>query len=109
VEILLTDLDAPLLLDFLGHLEKDRGNSVRTRNARLTAIRSFLHYASFRDVAQLPVIRRSLSIPMKRFDKPMLGYLSREERTVRPPGTTNTEHPPASTTRPPERAIAFRR
>jgi integrase/recombinase XerD len=79
VEIVLTDLDAPLLLDFLAHLEKDRGNSVRTRNARLTAIRSFLHYASFRDVAQLPVLRRSLSIPMKRFDKPMLGYLSREE------------------------------
>ncbi len=79
VEILLTDLDAPLLLDFLGHLETDRGNSVRTRNARLTAIRSFLHYASFRAVAQLPVLRRSLSIPMKRFDKPMLGYLSRDE------------------------------
>jgi integrase/recombinase XerD len=79
VEIVLPDLDAPLLLDFLGYLERDRGNSVRTRNARLTAIRSFLHYASLRDVAQLPVLRRSLAIPMKRFDKPMLGYLSREE------------------------------
>jgi integrase/recombinase XerD len=79
VEIALSDLDAPLLLEFLGHLEKDRGNSVRTRNARLTAIRSFLHYASLRDVTQLPVLRRSLAIPMKRFDRPMLGYLSREE------------------------------
>ena len=39
----------------------------------------FLHCASFRDVAALPVLRRSLSIPMKRFDKPMPGYLFREE------------------------------
>jgi integrase/recombinase XerD len=79
VDLTLCDLDAPLLLGFLDHLEKDRGNSVRTRNARLTAIRSFLHYAALRDVTQLPVLQRSLLIPMKRYDKPMLGFLSREE------------------------------
>ena len=79
VDLRLCDLDAPLLLGFLDHLEKDRGNSVRTRNVRLTAVRSFLHYAALREVTQLPVLQRSLSIPMKRYDKPMLGFLSREE------------------------------
>lgn len=79
VEIALCDLDAPLLLGFLDHLEKDRGNAIRTRNARLSAIRSFLHYADTRDITALPVLRRSLAIPMKRYDKPLLGFLSREE------------------------------
>lgn len=79
VDLTLRDLDPPLLLGFLDHLEKDRGNSARTRNARLTAVRSFLHYAASRDVTQLPVLQRSLMIPMKRYDKPMLGFLSREE------------------------------
>ncbi len=79
VEIALSDLDAPLLLGFLDHLEKERGNSIRTRNSRLTAVRSFLHYAATRDVTALPVVRRTLSIPIKRYDKPLLGFLSREE------------------------------
>ncbi len=79
VDFALRDLDASLLLGFLDHLESDRGNSVRTRNARLTAVRSFLHYASLRDVTELPALQRSLAIPMKRFDKPLLGFLSRQE------------------------------
>ncbi len=79
VDLLLRDLDASLLLAFLDHLEEDRGNSVRTRNARLAAIRSFLHYASSRNITELPVLQRSLAIPMKRYDKPLLGFLSREE------------------------------
>jgi site-specific recombinase XerD len=79
VDFALRDLDASLLLGFLDHLENDRGNSVRTRNARLTAVRSFLHYASLRDVTELPALQRSLAIPMKRFDKPLLGFLSRQE------------------------------
>jgi len=79
VHLVLGDLDPPFLLGFLDHLEKQRGNSVRTRNARLTAVRSFLHYASSRDVMELPVLQRSLAIPMKRYDKPLLGFLSRSE------------------------------
>src|SRR5262245_5813531 len=43
----LEDLDAPLVLGFLSHLEAQRGNSARTRNARLAAIRSFMRFASF--------------------------------------------------------------
>jgi integrase/recombinase XerD len=75
----LTDLDAPLVLDFLDHLEAERGNSARTRNARLAAIHSFMRYAALRDPASLPVTARVLAIPAKRFDKPVLGYLSREQ------------------------------
>ena len=75
----LADLDAPLILDFLDHLETDRGNTARTRNARLAAIHSFMRYAAIRDPASLPVTQRVLAIGSKRFDHPVLGYLSREQ------------------------------
>jgi site-specific recombinase XerD len=75
----LADLDAPLVLDFLDHLESVRGNSVRTRNARLAAIHSFMRYAALRDPASLPITQRVLAIPAKRFDRPVLGYLTREQ------------------------------
>ena len=78
----LPDLDAPMVLDFLDHLETQRGNSARTRNLRLTAIRSFMRYASLREPTLLPVAQRVLAIPVKRFDRPVLGYLSREEITA---------------------------
>lgn len=79
VELTLDDLDAPFLLNFLESLEKERGNSVRTRNARLAAVKSFLRYAASRDIVSLPVLQRSLAIPTKRCDKPLLGFLTREE------------------------------
>lgn len=72
------DLDAPLFA-FLDHLEKDRGNSVLSRNARLAAIRTFLKYASHHDLASLATFERALAIPLKRFDRPMVGFLSRPE------------------------------
>ena len=75
----LGDLDAPMVLDFLDHLETERGNSARTRNLRLTAIRSFMCYAPLREPTLLPVAQRVLAIPVKRFDRPVLGYLSRDE------------------------------
>ncbi len=75
----LADLDAPLVLDFLDHLETERGNSARTRNARLAAVHSFMRYAAIRDPAALPVTQRVLAIPAKRFDRPVLGYLTREQ------------------------------
>ena len=55
-----------------------RGNSARTRNARLAAIHSFMRYAAVRDPASLPVTGRVLAIPAKRFDRHVLGYLSRD-------------------------------
>lgn len=75
----LADLDAPLVLGFLDHLEKERGNSIRSRNARLAAIRSFLHYAAHHDPASLHGIERVLAVPLKRFERPLLSFLSREE------------------------------
>ena len=77
--LILADLDAQLILDFLDHLEKERSNGARTRNARLAALRSFLKYASHYDLTALLVIEQVLAIPMKRFDRPVLGFLSREE------------------------------
>jgi site-specific recombinase XerD len=75
----LADLDAPAVLAYLDHLEHRRRNCVRTRNARLAALRAFLKFAAARDPACLPVVQRVLAIPMKRFRRPLLGYLSREE------------------------------
>ncbi|MFT3764787.1 MAG: site-specific integrase [Minicystis sp.] len=75
----LADLDAPIILAFLNHLERDRHNSIRSRNARLAALRSFYHYVASREPVQLPLVQRVLAIPTKRHDRPMLGFLSREE------------------------------
>jgi site-specific recombinase XerD len=77
--IRLTDLNANLVLAFLDHLEQVRKNAVRSRNARLAAIRSFLKYAAHHDVSALQVIQQTMAVPMKRFDRPMLGFLSRDE------------------------------
>jgi integrase/recombinase XerD len=79
VALAMADLDAPFILAFLDHLENERGNSVRTRNVRLAAIRSFLHYAAHQDPISLPIISRVLAIPTKRFDQAVLGFLSRVE------------------------------
>ena len=66
-------------MTFLDHLEQQRHNSVRSRNARLAALRSFLKFAGHRDVASLQVIERALGVPVKRFERPMFGYLTRDE------------------------------
>jgi site-specific recombinase XerD len=55
------------------------GFSLRSRNLRLTALRAFLKFAARRDVSSFYVIERALRVPMKRFERPMLGFLSREE------------------------------
>lgn len=91
----LGDLDAETIAAFLNHLETKRHNSVRTRNARFAALRAFLKYAVARDPASLPTVQRVLTIPMKRFVRQTLGYLSREEVTVvlqAPDGSTWSGH-----------------
>ena len=75
----LQDITPTLILAFLDHLERDRGNVVRTRNARLAALRAFLKFAGHRDVDALHVVEQALGVPMKRFERPMLGFLTREE------------------------------
>ena len=73
------DLDAPLIGDFLDHLEHDRGNSPRTRNARLAAIHSLFGYAALRCPEHAEQITRVLAIPPKRFDKALVTWLTEDE------------------------------
>ena len=77
--ITLADMTPELITAFLNHLEQQRHNCVRSRNARLAALRSFLKFAGRRDVSSLQIVERALGIPVKRFERPMFGYLSREE------------------------------
>jgi integrase/recombinase XerD len=73
------DLDAPLIGDFLDHLEHDRGNSPRTRNARLAAIHSLFGYAALRCPEHAGQIARVLAIPPRRFDKALVTWLTEPE------------------------------
>ena len=75
----LADIEPDLILAFLNHLEHERHNSIRSRNLRLSALRTFLKFAGRRDVESLHVVERALAVPMKRFERPMLGFLTREE------------------------------
>jgi site-specific recombinase XerD len=75
----LADLDAPLIGDFLDHLEQHRGNSARTRNARLAAIHSLFSYAALRHPEHAALIARVLAIPPKRYDKALVTYLTEAE------------------------------
>jgi len=73
------DLDAAMISAFLNHLEVGRGNSTRTRNVRLTAIRSLFSYAALRHPEHAMVIQRVLAIPPKRFDKRIVTFLTANE------------------------------
>ncbi len=73
------DIDAVRIGAFLYHLEAVRGNSVRTRNARLSAIHSFFEFAALRHPEQADLIQRVLAIPEKRFDTAVVCYLTRAE------------------------------
>jgi site-specific recombinase XerD len=75
----LEQLDAPLILAFLDHLERKRGNSARTRNARLAAINSFFRFLEYRVPSSLDQARRVHAIPMKKTDQALVGYLARDE------------------------------
>lgn len=94
-DVAMSDLDAPAITAFLDHLEKGRRNSARTRNVRFAAIRSFVRYVSSRDPASLPIVQRVLAIPLKRFARPALTFLSREEVSAvldAPDGSTWSGH-----------------
>jgi site-specific recombinase XerD len=75
----LADLDATLIGAFLEDLEKRRRNAARSRNLRLTAIRSFFRYASLEAPAQSGVIQRVLAIPNQRQPRALVGFLTRPE------------------------------
>ena len=73
------DFAPQTILSFLEHLERDRGNSISTRNARLAAIRSFFSYAVTRDVSVASVADRIIAIPFKKGTRQVVGYLSEAE------------------------------
>lgn len=73
------DLTAPFIGAFLDHIQSDRHNGTRTRNLRLTAIRSFFHYAAFQEPSRSAHIQRVLAIPTKRQDRPLVDFLTHPE------------------------------
>jgi integrase/recombinase XerD len=75
----LKDISPSLVSDFLDHLEATRGNRARTRNLRLTAVRSFFRFAALEAPDHGGVIKRVLAIPNKRCQRPLIGFLTRPE------------------------------
>jgi integrase/recombinase XerD len=78
-QLALTDLDVDLVVAFLASLEKDRGNAIRSRNARLAAIHSFFRYLAFEEPGHSASIQRVLAIPHKRAERKLVEYLTRDE------------------------------
>ncbi len=75
----LADLDAPLVSAFLDYVEAERGNSARSRNVRLAAIRSFFRYAALEEPQHAGLIQRVLAMPNKRFERRPIDFLVRPE------------------------------
>jgi integrase/recombinase XerD len=89
----ITDLDAPVIGAFLDHLENDRGNGIRTRNARLAAIHALFSFAALRHLECAAVIQRVMAVPPKRFDRKLVTYLTEPEAAAllsAPDTTTRT-------------------
>jgi integrase/recombinase XerD len=86
----MADLDAKLVGAFLKHLEHDRRNSVRSRNNRLCAIHAFFGYVCRNDPALAGHCQRVLAMPLKRFERGPLEFLTSEETTAlfKAPDTT---------------------
>jgi len=78
-DLALEALDAPLLADFLHHLETQRGNSARTRNTRLAALHSFFRYVALHDPTYAHLCQRVLAIPSKRYEKRPVEFLNEAE------------------------------
>jgi integrase/recombinase XerD len=78
-ELGINDLDVTLIASFLDHLEHERRNSVRTRNARLAAVHSLYRFAARRHPEHAELIQRVLAIPPKRFDRALISFLTRQE------------------------------
>lgn len=101
------DLDAPLIGAFLTHLEAERGNGPRTRNARLAAIHSLYRFAALRHPEHAATIARVIAIPTKRYERNIVSYLAprRSRRCSKRPTATagsaaETAHSSLSRSRP---------
>jgi site-specific recombinase XerD len=78
-ELNLEQINAPLIVDFLGHLEANRGNGAGSRNIRLAAIKSFMHFMEYRVPSALEQIQRILAIPAKKTDTRLVRHLTADE------------------------------
>ncbi len=78
-QLQMEQLEAPFIGEFLDHLEKQRGNSARTRNARLSAIHSFFHYVALTEPAYALLSQQVLAIPSKRHERKTIAFLDRAE------------------------------
>jgi site-specific recombinase XerD len=78
-QLSLTQINADLVMAFLEYIESKRGNSPRTRNARLAAIKSFFRYLEYRLPTSIDQSRQIHAIPMKKTDQTLVDYLTREE------------------------------
>ena len=78
-QLQLEELDAPLIVDFLNHLETTRGNGAGSRNIRLAAIKSFMRYMEYRVPSALEQIQRILVIPAKKADTRLVRHLTAPE------------------------------
>lgn len=78
-QLAIEDLTGPLVLDFLADLEASRGNTARTRNARLAAVQTFFRFVAGREPALAALCSPVLAIPAKKALRPVLGYLSEQE------------------------------
>ncbi len=75
----LEHINAPLVLAFLEHLQSARGNGPRTRNARLTAIKSFMHFVEYRVPSALEQIKGVLAIPIQKTEMRLVNHLNAEQ------------------------------
>ena len=75
----ITEFDAELIGVFLNYLELERGNSIRTRNARLAAIHAFFRFIALETPEYSGLICRVLAIPQKRYEKRIVGFLDRDQ------------------------------
>lgn len=78
-QLALEDLNAEFIGHFLDMVERERGNGARTRNLRLTAIRSFFRYAALEVPEHASLIQRVLAIPPKRCERKIVGFLTQKE------------------------------
>jgi site-specific recombinase XerD len=78
-QICLEQIDAALILEFLAHIEEERGNCAATRNGRLAAVKAFIRYVEFRVPSALAQARQIHAIPGKRHDQALVRHLTMEE------------------------------
>jgi integrase/recombinase XerD len=78
-QICLEQIDAALILEFLAHIEEERGNCAATRNGRLAAVKTFIRYVEFRVPSALAQARQIHAIPGKRHDQALVRHLTMEE------------------------------